>query len=158
MTASPVAHSTFVIERELPASPRHAFRFWAEADFKQRWNECHPDWRVIEDTFEFRVGGIVAKRWRMADGSEQTFRALYFDIVPEQRIIYGFDMSFRGQKLSASLATVEFIPAGSQTRMKFTEQLAFLGEADAMRHRIAGTEIGFDRLVEVVASEVASLH
>lgn len=67
-------------------------------------------------------------------------------------------MSFRGQKVSASLATVEFIPAGSQTRMKFTEQLAFLGEADAMRHRIAGTEVGFDRLVEVVASEAASLH
>lgn len=158
MTASPVAHSTFVIERELPASPRHAYRFWSEAALKQRWNDCHPDWKVVEDSFDFRVGGIEAKRWRMADGSEQTFRALYFDIVPEQRIIYGFDMSFRGQKVSASLATIELIPAGTQTRMKFTEQLAFLGEPDAMRQRIAGTEDGFDRLVEVVAREAAGLH
>lgn len=68
MTALPVAHSTFVIERELPASPRHAYRFWSEAALKQRWNECHPDW-VIEESFDFRVGGIEAKRWRMADGS-----------------------------------------------------------------------------------------
>ncbi|WP_378948403.1 SRPBCC family protein [Mesorhizobium sp. ANAO-SY3R2] len=158
MTPSPVAHSTFVIERELPASPRHAYRFWSEAALKQRWNDCHPDWKVVEDSFDFRVGGIEAKRWRLADGSEQTFRALYFDIVPEQRIIYGFDMSFRGQKVSASLATIELIPAGKQTRMKFTEQLAFLGEPDAMRQRIAGTEDGFDRLVEIVTRDAVSLH
>lgn len=153
MTSSSVEHSTFTIERELPASPRHAFRFWSEADLKTRWNSCHADWTVLEDIFDFRIGGVEAKRWRTAEGHEQTFRAHYLDIVPERRIIYAYDMSFKGQRLSASLATVEFVLAGTQTRMTFTEQVAFLGGVDARRERVVGTETGFDRLVEVIADE-----
>ncbi|CAI2933089.1 SRPBCC family protein [Aminobacter niigataensis] len=158
MTASSVAHTTFVIERELPASPRHAFRFWSEPELKARWNDCHPDWTVLEDSFDFRVGGIEAKRWRMPDGTELAFRADYFDIAAGQRIIYGFEMSHAGKRISASLATIELLPEGAQTRMRFTEQLAFLGPADAMAARISGTGTGFDRLVEVVAREAASVH
>lgn len=158
MTSPSVEHSTFVIERELPARPRHAFRFWSEADLKQRWTSCHPDWTVLEDVFDFRVGGAEVKRWRTAEGHEQTFGARYLDIVPERRIIYAYDMSFKGQRLSASLATVEFFPAGTQTRMKFTEQAAFLGGAGASHERAIGTEIGFDRLIEVIAKDIAGVQ
>src|SRR5690606_26817873 len=86
-------HSTFVIERELPTGPKHAFRFWSDAAMKQRWNACHPDWTVLEDVFEFHVGGTEARRWRTHEGHEQTFAARYFDIEPQQRIIYAFEMS-----------------------------------------------------------------
>ena len=158
MTPSSVEHSTFVIERELPASPRHAFRFWSEAEFKKRWNSCHPDWTVLEDIFDFRVGGVDAKRWRTAEGHEQTFRAHYLDIVPERRIIYAYDMTFKGQRLSASLAIVEFILAGATTHMTFTEQVAFLCGGDAHRERALGTETGFDRLIEVIATDIAGVH
>lgn len=158
MTASSVAHTTFVIERDLPANPRHAFRFWSEPELKARWNDCHPDWTVLEDSFDFSVGGIETKRWRMPDGAELTFRADYFDIVAGQRIIYGFEMSLAGKRVSASLATIELLPDGTRTRMMFTEQLAFLGTADAMAARISGTGTGFDRLVEVLARETASVH
>lgn len=158
MTSSSVEHSTFVIERELPASPRHAFRFWSETDLKKRWNSCHGDWTVLEDIFDFRVGGAEVKRWRTSEGNEQTFCARYLDIVPECRIIYAYDMSFKGQRLSASLATVEFILAGTQTRMKFTEQAAFLGSVDARHERVIGTETGFDRLIEVIAKDIAGVH
>lgn len=146
-------HSTFVIERELPSGPGHAFRFWSDPALKQRWNACHPDWTVLEDAFEFHVGGIEAYRWRTPEGHEQTFAARYFDIEPQRRIIYAFEMSFGGERQSVSLATVEFQPAGIGTRMLYTEQLAFLGSAEARRQRIAGTGSGFDRLVEVIASE-----
>jgi len=139
-----VQHTTFVIERELAASPHHAFRFFSEPALKLRWNECHPDWSVLEDRVEFRVGGVEAKRWRTGEG----------DIVPAQRIIYAFDMTLRGERLSASLATVEFKPSASLTRMLFTEQMAYLGDEKSMRARIDGTGSGFDRLVEVIASGV----
>lgn len=157
MTSSSVEHATFVIERELPGSPRHAFRFWSEADLKQRWNSCHADWAVLEDVFDFQAGGSEVKRWRTTEGHEQAFRAHYLDIVPERRIIYAYEMSFRGQRLSASLATVEFAPSGAQTHMTFTEQVAFLGATDARRGRISGTEAGFDRLVEVIARDAAGV-
>jgi uncharacterized protein YndB with AHSA1/START domain len=152
-----VGHATFAIERELPTSPRHAFRFFAEAELKSRWNECHPDWTVLEDAFDFREGGGEVKRWRTGDGSEQTFRAHYLDIVPASRIIYAYEMGFRSRRVSASLVTVEFTAAGAATRMLFTEQAVYLG-ADMHREREAGTEWGLDRLVEAIAAEKAGVH
>ncbi len=156
---SGVEHATFVIERVLPAGPKHAFRFWADPSFKARWNECHPDWTVLEDRFDFRVGGVETKRWRTQDGSVQTFDARYLDIVPAERIIYAYDMTFRGERLSASLATIELRPAGKVTRMVFTEQAVFLGGGrDARQQRVIGTEGGFDRLVEIVTLSHTAAH
>lgn len=157
MTQSPIDHSTFTIERELPASPAHAFRFWSEPELKQRWTSCHPDWTVLEDVFDFRVGGVEAKRWRTPEGHEQTLHVHYLDIVPERRIIYAFGMSFKGETLSASLATVEFHPGGGRTRLTFTEQIAFLGDAEARRQRVTGTEAGLDRLSDELAKTVADM-
>lgn len=151
-------HRTLVIERELAASARHAFRFWSDAALKQSWNACHPDWRVVEDSFDFRVGGIESKVWLTPDGSEQTFRAHYFDIASDARIIYGFEMSFEGKRMSVSLVTIEFVAEGAKTRMKYTEQLSFLGGDEALAQRLSGTEWGLDRLVEVIAAEGAVRH
>jgi uncharacterized protein YndB with AHSA1/START domain len=155
VTALSVEHSTFVIKRELPASPRHAFRFWSEPDLKKRWTDCHPDWTVLEDRFDFRIGGVEAKRWRTPEGHELTFRAYYLDLVPERRIIYAYEMSFKDERLSASLVTIELLAAGMRTRMQFTEQTALIGGADAYRQRVMGTEAGFDRLLEAISSEVS---
>jgi uncharacterized protein YndB with AHSA1/START domain len=152
-----VEHVTFAIERELPASPKHAFRFFAEAELKGRWNECHPDWTVLEELFDFREGGEERKRWLTGDRAEQTFRAHYLDIAPAKRIIYAYEMGFAGKRISASMVTVEFTAAGAATRMLFTEQAAYLG-AGMTAEREAGTEWGLDRLVEVIAGEKAGVH
>jgi len=153
---STVDHHTFVVERDLPGSPAHAFRFWAEPALKRRWTDCHPEWTVLEDLFDFRVGGVEAKHWRMPDGQEMTFHARYLDIVPGQRILYAYEMTFGGQRVSASLATVELLRADSRTRMKFTEQAAFLTGGDgARRQRIGGTEDVFDGLVELIRQDLA---
>src|SRR5205807_7909710 len=79
-TSDSIEHTSFVVERELSTSPRHAFRFWSEAELKARWSGCHPDWVVLEDRFDFRAGGMEAKRWRTPDGDEQTFHAHYLDL------------------------------------------------------------------------------
>lgn len=152
-----VEHATFAIERELPAGPKHAFRFFAEAELKARWNECHPDWTVLEDVFDFREGGAERKLWLTGDGAEQTFRAHYFDIVPARRIIYAYEMGFAGKRVSVSLVTIEFTPAGAATRMVFTEQATYLG-AGMHTEREAGTQWGLDRLVEVISAEKAGVH
>ncbi len=151
-------HSTFTVERTLPGSPRHAFRFWSDPALKLSWTDCHADWTVLEEHFDFRVGGDEVRRWRMPGGQELAFRARYFDIEPPRRIVYAFAMSVGSSRQSVSLATVELGAAGNATRMLFTEQLAFLGGEDARRARIAGTAEGFDRLVAVVAAAQAGVH
>lgn len=155
MKSRQAEHTSFVIERELPGSPRHAFRFWAEPALKQRWNGCHADWIVLEDAFDFRAGGSETKRWRTPEGDELAYKAFFLDIVPEERIIYAYEMSFSGERLSASLVTVELTSAGEGTRLKFTEQAAFLAGDGASAQRVQGTEEGFDRLVEAVTQELA---
>lgn len=148
-------HRTFVIERELPGSPGHAFRFWSDHRLKRRWTACHPDWEVIEDRLDFRVGGSERLVWRMPAGSEQAMLAHFLEIVPRQRIVYAYTMRTDGESISSSLVTVEFSGNAGTTRMTFTEQAAF---ADARHVDICerGTGVGFDRLREAMAARVAS--
>jgi len=154
MTTNPVAHHSFVIERELPGSPRHAFRFWSDPKLKDRWSGCHADWTILEDAFDFRAGGKEMKRWRTPEGEELTFHGHYLDIVPEQRIIYAYEMSFSGVRLSASLVTIELAQQGDRTRMKFTEQAAFLTGDGASEQRRLGTQEGIDRLAGAIAADM----
>lgn len=152
-----IEHTSFAVERVLAATPKHAFRFWSEAELKSLWNDCHPDWLVLDDRFDFRVGGAEVKRWRTADGHDQTFHAHYLDIVPQQRIIYAYEMSFAGKRLSASLVTITFEATARMTRVTFTEQVAILaGGKDARQQRLLGTGEGLDRLVELL--EERSVH
>ncbi|MBN8996341.1 MAG: SRPBCC domain-containing protein [Rhizobiales bacterium] len=147
-----VDHRTFVIVRELPGSPAHAFRFWSDHQLKRRWNACHPDWEVIEDSFDFRVDGGERMVWRMPDGTEQAMLAHFLEIAPRQRIVYAYAMRSGGESISSSLVTVELAGSGpGSTTMTFTEQAVF-GNARDGDIRESGTGLGFDRLREAMSA------
>jgi uncharacterized protein YndB with AHSA1/START domain len=150
-------HTSFVIGRRLPGSPTHAFHFWTEHALKRRWNSCHPDWTVIEDSFDCRIGGSETLVWRMPDGAEQSFVAHYLDILAADRIVYAYAMRVSGAPLSSSLVTVEFSGTGAGCLMTYTEQAVFWDEKVAEQRR-SGTGGGFDRLAEVLAQELAAEH
>lgn len=59
--------------------------------------------------------------------------------MPDQRIVYTYDMHLDETRISVSLATVEFEPAGAGTRLVFTEQGAFLDGLDTPAQREQGT-------------------
>lgn len=150
-----VNHRTFVIERSLPGSPAYAFRFWSDVTLKRKWNACHPDWDMLEDQFDFRIGGGERMRWRMPDGTEQAMLAHYLEIYPGKRIVYAYTMLTDDRAISSSLVTVEFTAAaGKTTKMTFTEQAVFGSSADG-DIRESGTAIGFDRLREAMAASAA---
>lgn len=158
MKNQPVDHATFVVERMLPGRPPHAFRFWSEFDLKRKWTSCHPDWIVLEDSLDFRIGGSEVVRWRTTEGEMRGFRAHYFDIVPGERIIYAYEMTLDARRLSVSLATVVFAADGAQTRVTFTEQAAVLDVGAGLEMRASGTGSGFDRLAAVMEREQSPLH
>lgn len=144
-----VDHRSFVIERELPGSPAHAFRFWSEHQLKRRWSSCHPDWIVIEDRFDFRVDGHERLIWSMPDGTEQAMLAHFLEIHPHQRIVYAYTMRSNGHPISSSLVTVEFEGKDGKTTMAFTEQAVF-ADATTGDTRESGTGAGFSRLQEAM--------
>lgn len=150
-----LSHTSFVIERDLPGGPSHAFRFWAERDLKRQWTSCHPDWTVLEDRFDFQIGGAEVIRWCTAEGAEHDFHAHYLDIVPGRQIIYAYAMRAAARQVSASLVSVEFTRKGKGALMTYTEQAAFQDEADAAPRR-SGTGAGFERLIVAIERSLAT--
>lgn len=154
MNERSVIHDTFAIEREYDAAPARVFAAWADPAAKARWFGSP----VKEGKFEldFRVGGTEINSGTGPDGNVFTFEALYQDIVPDQRIVYSYDMHMDGTRISVSLATVEFKPSGGGTRLIFTEQGAFLDGHDIPAQREQGTGGLLDALGEELQREPTS--
>lgn len=141
MTERSVTHATFTVERTYAAAPARVFAAWADPAAKARWFGGS-GW---EHQLDFRVGGREVSRGSV-DGTVFTFEGRYQDIVPDERIVYAYDMHMGEARISVSLATVELEPSGTGTRLVFTEQGAFLDGLDDPTQRESGTGSLLDAL------------
>ena len=139
-------HSTFVLERNYPAAPARVFAAWADPAAKSRWFAGPDDWHTTVPEFDFRVGGRERLRTGPKAGKAHYFDAIYQDIVPEQRIVYSYDMHIGDARISVSLDTVELEASGTGTRLVFTEQAVFLDGYDDAGSRERGTADLLDKL------------
>ncbi|MEX1007204.1 MAG: SRPBCC family protein [Acidimicrobiia bacterium] len=146
MTASSVTHATFVIEHTYDAPPERVYAAFADPVIKARWFAGPEEWGPDEGEMDFRVGGRETSRGGPPGGPVSFFDSRYQDIVPNQRLIFAYDMFLDDRLLSVSLATVEFVPSGTGTRLTFTEQGAFLDGQDSVDSREEGTRGLLDQL------------
>jgi uncharacterized protein YndB with AHSA1/START domain len=157
MTEYSVIHDTFVIERTYPASTSRVFAAFASREAKDAWGdtgniaEAEPATGPAE--FDFRVGGH--ERFGTANqGVTYTYDAIYYDIVPGQRLIYSYEMYADGVRFSVSIATIEFVKTDDGTTLTWTEQGAYLDGVDgpdASRLRQGGTSEMLDGLAKYLA-------
>lgn len=126
-----VEHGSFTIERVYDAPVAMVFEAWAGKDAKARWFVGPADWKAVIREQDFRVGGRERVKGVFPNGRESDFQCEYRDIVPNERIVYVYDMYADGRKLSVSLAIVLFAKAGNGTRLSVTEHGAFHGYQDA---------------------------
>jgi uncharacterized protein YndB with AHSA1/START domain len=155
MSERSTQHATFVIERTYAASPVRVFKAWAEPKAKARWF-ADPDEREAKYELDFRVGGREINRGGPPGGPVYTYDARYRDIVPEERIVYTYDMQANEKRISVSLATVEFKPSGAGTRLIFTEQAVFLDGLDNPADREHGTRALLDNLDAALRRETTT--
>jgi len=150
MSSLSTQHATFTIDRKFDAPLAWVYAAFATEAGKSRWFGGGEKWQPIERRFDFRVGGheYVKGRWMEGEqkGALTVFDALYLEILPEQRIIYTYDMQHDGRHLSISLATLEFAAAGAATELRLTEQGAFLDGYDDAGGRERGTRELMGRL------------
>jgi len=146
MTAPPVIHSSFTLERTYPASPARVFAAWVDPEIKARWFIGPDGWKVIQRELDPRPGGREVLHGVLADGRETFFAARYHDVVAGHRLLFVYDMHHGGTHLSVSMVTVEMVPAGAGTHLVLTEQVAFLNGEDGAASRQQGTAAHLDRL------------
>lgn len=138
MTQRSVTHAIFTLERTYPHPASRVFDAFATADGKAKWFGS-PELAVLQQSFDFREGGEERLAGRWPTGKVSDFHARYLDIIPGARIVYVYEMRIDGVKISASLATLEFKPAGAGTQLTLTEQGAFLDGYDDAGARERGT-------------------
>jgi uncharacterized protein YndB with AHSA1/START domain len=155
MTQRSTHHATFVIEQTYGASPERVFNAWADPAAKGRWFVGPDEWKKSDHVLDFRVGGRERLSGGPPGGPVHSFDGTYRDIVPNRRIIYEYDMHLDEKRISVSLATVELEPAGTGTRLIFTEQGAFLDGYDNAADREHGTRELLANLEKELRSETA---
>jgi uncharacterized protein YndB with AHSA1/START domain len=140
-----VAHATFCIERTYAAARGRVFEALTDPKAKAKWfgGTGHT---VLAREMDVRPGGRERLQARWPSGMVSTFDAVYHDVVPQERIVYAYEMHLDERKISVSLATFELHDAGSGTRLVMTEQGAFLDGHDDAGSRERGSNFLLDAL------------
>jgi uncharacterized protein YndB with AHSA1/START domain len=144
-------HATFVLERTYAAAPARVFEAWASAEAKSAWFGPRGDGGPAIE-LEFEVGGRERFAAGGPGGATYTYLALYQDIVPGERIVYTYEIYRDEARMSVSVATIEFAPAGDGTQLTMTEQGVFLDGHDTVAQREHGTRDMLEQLGSAIGS------
>ena len=154
MTGRSVVHASFCIERTYKAPRPKVFQAFADFDQKSKWFGGGTPGLIWD--MDFRVGGREHCEGNVevhGTSHHSRFDAIYFDIIANERIIYAYDMDVNGDHVSASLTTIEFADAREGTRLKFTENGAFLDGYEDPKLREDGTKGLLEAIAAVVEAE-----
>ena len=151
MSNSKVIHSTFVLERNLKASPERVFAAFADPATKRLWFFESTTHELQGHELDFKVGGKERAQIKFGAGpiAGKTIvnDTVYEDIVPNVRIVSAYRMSIDGKPFSVSLATIELLADGAGTELVLTHQGAYLEGADGPEMRKGGWEHLLGKLV-----------
>jgi uncharacterized protein YndB with AHSA1/START domain len=146
MTERTIEHAGFTIERRYGAAPERVFAAWADPAGKARWFVGPEDWWVGPHELDFREGGSEISSGGPKDGPVHRYRAIYWEIVPNERIVYTYELLIDGVRSSVSLVTVALERDGDGTRLTLTEHGAFFDGLEDPDLRRGGTGSLLDAL------------
>jgi uncharacterized protein YndB with AHSA1/START domain len=142
-----VVHATFHLQRSYDAPVARVWRAWTDESAKQKWFGGSPgQWELLERQMDVRVGGRERVKGRWQAGVVSTFDAIYHDVIPNERLVYSYEMYLDDKKISVSLATLQLQGEGAKTTLMVTEQGAFLDGYDDAGSREHGTGYLLDAL------------
>lgn len=135
-----VVHATFHLERTYDAPVARVWMALTDEEAKQKWFGGPPErCETLERRMDVRIGGCERLRGRWEGGMVSTFEATYHDVIPNERLVYSYEMHLDDKKISVSLTTMQLQAEGLKTTLKVTEQGAFLDGYDDAGSREHGT-------------------
>ncbi|HEY4225837.1 MAG TPA: SRPBCC domain-containing protein [Pseudolysinimonas sp.] len=157
---------TFTLPLDLSAPPARVWPLFAELPLRRSWVRMPGPSSTATHELDFRPGGRerLTNTFVSGDSREELEnRTTFYDIVPEERIVFGYEAIVGGILRWVALVTVELTPSadGAGTRLDWTEQYSFTHlttptGADDVKHLIGGTRLRLNGLVAAVAAQGAS--
>ena len=163
----PSLTGAFTLPVDLAAAPERVWPLFAELPLRRTWVRMPGPSSTATHEFDFRVGGgerltntFVSASERGADAPEELEnRSTFYDIIPNERIVSGYEAIVGGLLRWVALVTVDLTPIddGTRTRLDWTEQYSFVhlstpGGVDDVKHLVGGTRLRLNGLVGAVAA------
>ncbi|SDO90771.1 Uncharacterized conserved protein YndB, AHSA1/START domain [Ralstonia sp. 25mfcol4.1] len=145
-----VAHGTFSISRTFEAPPALVFRALSDPAAKAEWFHGGQGYQTVSRAMDVRPGGREHLQGKWDNGLVSTFDAVYFDVIPNERLVYSYEMHMGERKISVSLAVFELKAVGQGTQLTLTEHGAFLDGYDDAGSREHGSGLLLDAIGEWV--------
>ena len=157
MSEPSVIHSTFVLERAVPAPPDRIFAALSDPRLVQRWYAEAGGRKAETFEMDFRISGAQCMISKMGDdtpfpGAILASDAVYLDIVPGQRVVMAQTMSLADRRISAALITYEIQAAGDGSSLTFTHQGAFFEGSGGPEMREHGWRVLLDSLGQTLGA------
>jgi uncharacterized protein YndB with AHSA1/START domain len=150
MTKRSVEHADFTIERRYGAAPERVFAAWADPAAKARWFSGPEEWEAGPHELDFREGGSEVSSGGPKEGPVHRYRAIYWEVVPNERIVFTYELLIDEVRSSVSLVTVELERDGDGTRLTLTEHGAFFDGLEDPAVRPGG----FGSILDALAREL----
>jgi uncharacterized protein YndB with AHSA1/START domain len=147
-----IVRADFNLQRTISAPANKVYKMFADKTAKEQWFKG-PDDAQTEHLMDFRVGGEELNSGTFHDGVTHIFKAHYYDIVPNERIVYSYEMYMGDRRISVSLATIQFIDEGDTTTVSLHESGVFLDGYDKPEYREYGSKELFNALEKALTQE-----
>jgi uncharacterized protein YndB with AHSA1/START domain len=141
-----LVHGSFRIERAYAVPRERVYRALTDPAAKSMWFVGGAGYTTLEREMDVRPGGRERLKGRWESGLVSTFDAFYFDVVPNERLVYAYEMHLDERKISVSLATFELRADGDGTLLVMTENGAFLDGYEDAGSRERGSALLLDAL------------
>lgn len=143
-SARSIVHGSFRVERHFKVPRERVYLAFADRAAKDKWFSGGTGYTSIKREMDVRPGGRELAQGRWDSGMVSSFDAVYFDVLPNERLVYSYEMHLDERKISVSLATIEFRSDGAGTTVVINEHGAYLDGYDDAGSRERGTRALFD--------------
>jgi uncharacterized protein YndB with AHSA1/START domain len=145
-----MVHETIVLERDYRTGVDRVFAAFADPQRRVRWDIPEEGWELANLTQDFRVGGREARRFGPKGDPRYSSDGVYLNIELNSRIISAGTMHEHEKPITCTLASLEFYPRASGTRLILTEQSAYFGPETSKQRRGGWSHI-LDNLTEYLS-------
>ena len=151
-----VVHKTLTFERQFSASKEVVFRAFADPIARAKWAAPSPSSIVIYESENFVIDGKDKFRCGSRKDPNIHGETRYLDILNDDRIVSSETLTMDGNRLCASLTTVELTTDGSTTLLEQTTHIAsFVGDS-MIEGFNQGNNVSLDNLVKFVGNPRAA--